>query len=324
MQDLDKLIQNFEESSSESDIINNPVGEEDIVFVHSSYHKSMGQVFNFPDNEHGIFMKLLAKTKIPPNSYQLVPAIKLAGIPEDDVDTKMLHKMRPILHDEMAQIKPRLIIPLGNIAMKALIKKSGLTNKRGREFMLGDFPVVPTYGPDTLFLEPKLRSLFIQDVNNAYDKFILDTNKLADSTYVLCKTISEVDEYLDKVEKCDVVAVDLETTGLDFKKDKITTIGFSMGEEEAFIIPLQHRETPFDEAELEYISKRISSLMANNDVAKVFHYCQFDLKFLMNFGSTTFNNIEDTKIMHALIDENLPHSLMDLVKQYFPHELEKF
>jgi len=44
----------------------------------------------------------------------------------------------------------------------------------------------------------------------------------------------------------------------------------------------------------------------------------------MNFGSTTFNNIEDTKIMHALIDENLPHGLIDLVKQYFPHELEKF
>jgi len=28
--------------------------------------------------------------------------------------------------------------------------------------------------------------------------------------------------------------------------------------------------------------------------------------------------------MHSLIDENLPHSLMDLVKEYFPQELEKF
>ena len=44
----------------------------------------------------------------------------------------------------------------------------------------------------------------------------------------------------------------------------------------------------------------------------------------MNWGISDFNNIEDTQIMHALVDENLPHSLMDLVKQYFPHELEKF
>jgi len=324
MQDLEKLIQTFEETSSEFDIIQNPVGEEEIVFVHSSYHKSMGQVFNFPDNEYGIFTKLLKQTKIPENSYQLVPAIKLANIPDDDIDTKMFHKMRPVLHDEMEQIKPKLIIPLGNVAMKALIKKSGLSNKRGREFKLGDFPVVPTFGPDTLFLEPKVRDLFIQDVNNAYDKFILETNKLADSTYVLCKTMDEVNENLDKVEACDVVAVDLETTGLDFKKDKITTIGFSMGEEEAFVIPVNHRETPFDEKEIKHISERVAKIMANDNIAKVFHYGQFDLKFLMNFGSTTFNNIEDTKIMHALIDENLPHGLIDLVKQYFPHELEKF
>ena len=322
--DLEKLIESFEETSSEFDFIENPVGEEEIVFIHSCYHKSMGQVYNFPDNEYSIFTSLLEKTKVPANSYQLVPAIKLANIPEDDIDTKMFHKMRPVLHDEMSQIKPKLIIPLGNVAMKALIKKSGLTNKRGREFMLGDYPVVPTYAPDVLFLEPKVRDLFIQDVNNAYDKFILKTNKLADSTYTLCDTVDEVDKQLDKVECSDVAAVDLETTGLDFKKDKITTIGFSMGEEEAFVIPIHHRETPFDSSELEHISSRISKIMANPKIAKVFHNCQFDLKFLMNFGSNEFNNVEDTKIMHALIDENLPHGLMDLVKQYFPHELEKF
>jgi len=32
----------------------------------------------------------------------------------------------------------------------------------------------------------------------------------------------------------------------------------------------------------------------------------------------------DTKLMHHLIDENAPKSLMDLVKIYFPEELEKF
>ena len=44
----------------------------------------------------------------------------------------------------------------------------------------------------------------------------------------------------------------------------------------------------------------------------------------MTFGIEDFNNIGDTKIMHSLLDENLPHGLMDLVKEYFPQELEKF
>ena len=44
----------------------------------------------------------------------------------------------------------------------------------------------------------------------------------------------------------------------------------------------------------------------------------------MNFDVSVFKNIEDTQMIHSLIDENLPHGLMDLVKQYFPQELETF
>ena len=75
---------------------------------------------------------------------------------------------------------------------------------------------------------------------------------------------------------------------------------------------------------MKVIKDRLSSLMGNKDIEKIFHNCQFDIKFLMTFGINTFNNIGDTKIMHSLLDENLPHGLMDLVKEYFPQELERF
>ena len=64
--------------------------------------------------------------------------------------------------------------------------------------------------------------------------------------------------------------------------------------------------------------------MANKSIEKIFHNCQFDIKFMKTFGINEFHNIGDTKIMHSLLDENLPHGLMDLVKEYFPQELEKF
>jgi len=68
----------------------------------------------------------------------------------------------------------------------------------------------------------------------------------------------------------------------------------------------------------------MASLCKDKNKAKIFHNCKFDLKFLMNFDISVFKNIEDTQMIHSLIDENLPHGLMDLVKQYFPQELETF
>ena len=68
----------------------------------------------------------------------------------------------------------------------------------------------------------------------------------------------------------------------------------------------------------------MQDLISDESVVKIFHNSKFDVKFLLNWGIKDFNNIEDTQVMHSLVDENLPHSLMDLVKQYFPQELEKF
>ena len=65
----------------------------------------------------------------------------------------------------------------------------------------------------------------------------------------------------------------------------------------------------------------LRQILENPKSRKVFHNAKFDLKFLINYGIYP-KNVWDTKIMHHLLDENLPKSLMDLVKLYFPTELE--
>jgi len=90
------------------------------------------------------------------------------------------------------------------------------------------------------------------------------------------------------------------------------------------VFPVHHKESEFTPKELEHIKSRCSELLASNKVVKVAHNIKFDLKFLMGWGLTDFNNVRDTQIMHSLVDENKPHGLMDLVKEYFPRELEMF
>ena len=170
----------------------------------------------------------------------------------------------------------------------------------------------------------KLRELFVQDIDNAYDKFILKTNKLAASTYKLHNNVDEALEALKQASLEECISIDIETTGLDYKKDKITSFGVANGELEAFVIPIHHRESQLSDADLECVRSSISALLADEQVGKVFHNCKFDLKFLRNWGCESFNNIHDTQIMHSLVDENKPHGLMDIVKEYWASELEEF
>jgi len=322
--DLEKLIESFDEEEKNKDYSSTSVGDEKIIFVTPCQYRERGSLYDFTDSEYAIISQLLQSTGLPDGSYQFIPAIREPNTAEDDVMTGTYERHRPFLYEDIRQVNPDLIIPLGNVAMKTLLKKSGLFNKRGREFVFEECPVVPTYGSEALFLEPKLRKLFTQDVDNAYDKFILNKNKFDGTNYTLCNTIEQVNEMMDKAEQYPVLGADIETTGLDFKKDKMSTNAFAYDENKAFTIPIHHRESPFSGSDIDVIRDRLRSLMSNNDVEKIFHNCQFDIKFLKSFGVEDFNNIGDTKIMHSLIDENLPHGLMDLVKQYFPQELEKF
>ena len=241
-------------------------------------------------------------------------------------------KHRELLEEDLMEIKPDLVIPLGNLALKTLTKKSGIGNKRGKEFTvkLSDdeetqINIVPSYHPFSLYAEPKLRGLFIQDLNNAYAKFILKVNKFDDSPYELVNgDINRFDELMDECMEAEAVAFDLETEGLDFHKHKLLTCGFAYKDNHSFVFPIFHKEADWTPAELNHIQKRCGELMESSNIVKIAHNMKFDYKFLRQWGLEHFNNVEDSQIIHSLLDENKPHSLKDLTKEYFPNELDVY
>jgi ribonuclease D len=86
---------------------------------------------------------------------------------------------------------------------------------------------------------------------------------------------------------------------------------------------LDHKDSPFRTGETHalLVWALLKNILENPKNKKVFHNAKFDLKFLINYGIHT-KNVWDTKIMHHLLDENMPKSLMDLTKLYFANELE--
>jgi uracil-DNA glycosylase family 4 len=81
----------------------------------------------------------------------------------------------PFLLKQLEAIKPKIIIALGNIAAKTLLKTGeGITSLRGRWQKYHGIPVMPTFHPAYLLRNPKDKALVWKDIK----KVILEMEKI--------------------------------------------------------------------------------------------------------------------------------------------------
>ncbi len=302
------------------------VGTEKIVFVTPSLTKNGGHVADMEEDAEYLVKGIIAES--PMCNYQFIPAIKDYNKEFDDLELAEFEFHREIIMKELEEIQPDLVILMGDIALKVVLKQRGLLNRRGCEFIIESettgkqIVVFPTFAPETVYLEPMVRNVFVEDLTNSYSRNILKVDKFKEAGVVLCDTMELVREEFRKANLAEKIGMDLETTGLDFNKDVITCIGGSYEEDSAFIIPMHHFESKFTDEELDMIYELSSELHANPNVMKIYANSKFDQKFLRKRGSKPFQNVHCIQFMHSLVDENRSHSLMSLVKEYFPEQLK--
>jgi len=280
----------------------------------------------------GTFPFLKAELNLIKEAYKepfiCAASVKCPDTREADMTPDNMKICRVHLEATIDKVKPKLVFPCGNLAMKMLIKKSGITNKRGKSYeyiTTGGHSciVVPIFHPYACIKEPRHRFLFQKDIQNAYEKYVLGKKAEGDFTYQTLMRIEDVEELATNLQESEeTLAIDIETTGLNFLTDSIQTIAFA-SQDNTWVLPLDHKDSPFRKGEPDYarVWVLLRRILENPKNRKVFHNAKFDLKFLINYGIYT-KNVWDTKIMHHFIDENVPKSLMDLVKIYFSSELE--
>ena len=88
----------------------------------------------------------------------------------------------------------------------------------------------------------------------------------------------------------DVIALDLETTGLDPYMDTILTVSISHSDGKAFTIPW-----------MTFIPEEWNAFLHGKKT--ITQNGQFDFKFLISHGVNSMEFFEDTMLMHSLIDE---------------------
>lgn len=137
-------------------------------------------------------------------------------------------------------------------------------------------------------------------------------------------------KFLQQFNTASAIAVDLETTGLDFLTDKILAIGIGAMTEsgQSFQITI-----PYQAVYVESIRQTLKEFFETTQTMLVFHNAKFDLKFLIRyFGWENILDlpVRDTLIMNYILDERpftneaKPHGLKTLSRVRYDAEDFKF
>jgi DNA polymerase I-like protein with 3'-5' exonuclease and polymerase domains len=116
---------------------------------------------------------------------------------------------------------------------------------------------------------------------------------------------SEVQSIINRINESKRAVVDLETTGLNFKKDKICGYGlaFSSNPNDAYYMPVRHATGNLENIDFE---PELIKALDRQNLTVIMHNAHFDLRFLYEVGSNLSAKYIDTMINAALLDEYSP------------------
>jgi ribonuclease D len=130
-----------------------------------------------------------------------------------------------------------------------------------------------------------------------------------------CMLDGDLDEHaFVQALEADIVALDIETTGLNWRQDKIGTIQLQV-DDTTYVIRV-NGHTP----------SHLKAVIEDGRVCKVLHHAMFDLRFLAHRWNVTPANVVCTKIASKLAEPEAPkqaHSLAPLVERYLGIALDK-
>lgn len=177
---------------------------------------------------------------------------------------KEVNACKPYLDAEIAEIKPNVIILLGNPVCKHILGKTGVTSIHGTPYWSDEYQatLIPCYHPKFLlgqFSKPQNETDFISDLKFAKESSL--TNELQEkikikTNYILIDTVEKVRGLIKRLNDLPEYVTDIESTGLNPATSDLLGISFSWKEGTGCYIPFNKWFKFFTEEHLEIICEQ--------------------------------------------------------------------
>jgi len=111
------------------------------------------------------------------------------------------------------------------------------------------------------------------------------------------------------------IAVDTETMGLDFLRDRLCLVQISTEDDKIYIIQIDKKNLK---------AKNLKKILEDSKIKKIFHYARFDLAVLRKHLDINVKNIFCTKLASRIARTySDKHGLRDLCKELLNIEINK-
>ncbi len=118
---------------------------------------------------------------------------------------------------------------------------------------------------------------------------------------------------VQEARKIGAVALDIETSGLNWKEDQIGTCQLFIPSGKLLLIHIGSTAP-----------KNLCTILQDSEITKIFHHAMFDLRFISYKWPIHSTNIVCTKIASKIISpSSKQHSLKDLLNAYLSIQIDK-
>ena len=267
------------------------------------------------------------------------PPVDEEGQPRDP-SVKEIKACGAYLSADLKRLKPRFIVPMGNVALRSVIGKTGITKFLGREIPHEESgaTVFPMFHPGAVLKDESKKGQFeatFQVLGRLLAGKPSGVRHLVDARV---NTIDEIEQYIDEaINEGGAVALDFETTPaagyeafepavFNPRTAEIKTCAFARPSKGRGVDHVIWFTWPTEKAALSRLRTALTRLILCKRVVLVAHNAVFETKWLIwkvlvpKIGEAEARKvawrIEDTMLFHHLVDENSPHGLEVVAAQY--------
>jgi uracil-DNA glycosylase family 4 len=239
--------------------------------------------------------------------------------------TEAIKCCRPGFLKELENVSKsaKVWVPLGSTAKTAFGVSDSITKSRGSVYdgrklpinVVG--PVVPTYHPSYIMRgQLKEEPTWVADFEKI-KKISKSGWKPPKEDFILYPSAQETLAFLSEcTKKRSVLAVDIETTGLNPLYAKIICIGIAVDGERAISIPFLYNKAEQFFTAKEYTRVFSALRRAFKVCPTIFQNALFDVRHLQYHGIEVGNIVEDVLLAHHAYHPELPHNLGYIVSIY--------
>lgn len=310
-----------------------PDGNGDIVF--------MGEAPGAEEDKAGrpfigasgsLLRKIAGQLDIPPESFRYTNAVRCRPPKNKTPSVKQVKACLPHLLEEFLEKPPRILVPLGNTALKSLRDSGLLTapgtimNLHGKVIQEGELLIIPMVHPSYVLQNPNAISMYKNSMETLEKVFKEGAPPPpVEVSYEFSDKLEDLERALEQACSAGLVAYDIETSALHPKEPGARFLCFSLTWREtqgfAFALDDSNRE--------EALKLLHDRLLENKEVKKIIQHAKFELRWSMSIGRTILN-MSDTMLMHWHVDERKgTHGLDKLAIDFtdmgfYSSELEKY